>query len=334
MSLRRKPAAFTLIELLVVVAIIALLISILLPSLTRAREQAKRAVCLANLRNIGVGAHSYATEEPKELIIPIHQMAVRNATVSWLMRTNGFFFGGRSGTSRFLLSAANGIMLDDADPVGRDYAGRTRPLSKYLFSDLYRKDFEQLELFHCPSDTGVPDSALIDKFPRANALRPCYDTLGNSYAANLYGIRTMRDSFAFGPWGHRLSTMPRLSRLILIAEPLFFATRGMDRNGQTPDRTAVAAWHKQLMTYDVLFCDGSARYTSSRGQERVDRQLAMRMGVSGSNWRLTAVGPTWKLDTFPTPGARVHGRPPPFPPYDGSCWPFINFQDNLGSPQP
>lgn len=57
---RRK--GFTLIELLVVVAIIALLISILLPSLSRARELAKRAVCAANLRGIGQSMHIYAND--------------------------------------------------------------------------------------------------------------------------------------------------------------------------------------------------------------------------------------------------------------------------------
>ena len=60
MSLQRRRQAFTLVELLVVVAIVAILVGLLLPLLGRARENARRVKCAANLRQLITAIQMYA----------------------------------------------------------------------------------------------------------------------------------------------------------------------------------------------------------------------------------------------------------------------------------
>lgn len=113
---------FTLLELLIVMAIIALLLSILLPSLAKARKKTENAVCKSNLRQISITVFSFA-ENNKGLIVPAW-----TGTAAW-----------------------NAVSWDDQ--LG-DYMGRELSLAEKK-SELLSKDQDDSavnSIFKCPSD--------------------------------------------------------------------------------------------------------------------------------------------------------------------------------------
>ena len=70
-SQHNLPHGFTLVELLVVISIIALLVSLLMPALSRAREQARSVECLSNLRRIALSVVFYSDDNDDEMMFTL-----------------------------------------------------------------------------------------------------------------------------------------------------------------------------------------------------------------------------------------------------------------------
>jgi hypothetical protein len=248
-----------------VVAIIALLVAILLPSLSAPASRANRPSAFATSRAIGLTLQAYALEDPAEQLIPIHERMLQSVSY-WEWRTvHWFAWGGRSGQVPFCTGPNEGLLLAAegaaAEPA---YDARRRPLTRYALASVHLADTRQLEWFHCPSARGYPAPPDIDDSPLENAERPCYDTLGNSYRASLSMLTLIagdggnQGHFSTGPWGHRASTLRSTSRLALVGEPTFFNMIGRD-DLPDPDPVLVTGWHRRFMTDNLLFCDGAAR---------------------------------------------------------------------------
>ena len=120
---RIRSGGFTLMELLVVVSIIALLMSIMLPGLTNAREQAKRVDCLSQLRQLTLGWLYYANDYDDNLV---------SADTDWDVPPSSHW-------------VADGPVIP-----GNDVGGTKQAIANGVF---WRYTERTLELYKCKSDS-------------------------------------------------------------------------------------------------------------------------------------------------------------------------------------
>ncbi len=125
----RRRQAFTLIEVLVVVAIIALLVAILLPSLNRARAQVRAMTCQSNMRQLALGFLTYAAENKGSL-----PGAYRDGTADWLGPFDEVKKVQRLDQGRIYkyVGRAEGTYVCPDDQTNRDYG--TAELSRCFYS--------------------------------------------------------------------------------------------------------------------------------------------------------------------------------------------------------
>jgi prepilin-type N-terminal cleavage/methylation domain-containing protein/prepilin-type processing-associated H-X9-DG protein len=150
-----RTRGFTLVELLVVIGIIALLISILLPSLNRARETANRVKCASNLRQIGQAILLYSNDSKGPYPRTIYVGGPSPMTIS----TTGINVQGYSASTADVPTTSNGITDPFNLPAAANVAsagGYDNNVPQALYLLLRTEDITSA-VFVCPSSNATAD---------------------------------------------------------------------------------------------------------------------------------------------------------------------------------